>query len=552
MALFHDNAIVDDMAMLSLAAYALNLKQDRSFVPDLSLGWSAVAGIESDITKGAYADGVYRHDYSLLLAKNTAVAIVAEKDSTLAISFRGSAADVRQKKGTTSIVDDWTAAADDQSAHFKALQEVIEAALKYAADASNGITDVYVTGHSLGGAMAEFVAARYSLFEDILPTGNIHFVTFGSPGVARTDANPLDLPVEQIGHSRDPIFEQDVPIFDLSGLTRAEDRITVHLPFVPGGLVNFPGGFVPQHRMVQYVDTAGALSGSALVDWADREFAIYVGREKEKNPVGTDTFGKGGSAADQFLVGRNGMEVLTGGRGADLLDGGGSADTLRGAQDNDRLSGGAEGDLIVGGGGFDFAHYNGSHLGLVVSIANPGTNTGDAAGDTYRSIEGLYGSRYADRLTGDGAGNKILGGGGDDQLTGRPGNDTISGGTGHDTMSGGQGNDLLVGMGGEDRFVFNTALNAQTNVDTIRNYEIAEDRIVLDRSVFATLGPGATLPADEFHIGPTATEPEHRIVYNPNTGALLYDADGSEAGKGVRFAFLEDNLALTNADFLIV
>lgn len=551
MPLFQDSSIVDDMAMLALAAYAATLKADRNFVPDLSLGWSSVDGIASDIVKGSYVNGVYRHDYSLTLVENSAVAIVAEKGSSLAISFRGSAADVRQKGGTTSIVEDWEAAANDQSAHFKALREVIDAALKYAADPSNGISQVYVTGHSLGAAMAEFVAARYALFEDAFPGSKVQFVTFGSPGIARKDANPLDLSVEQIGHSKDPIFEQDVPVFDLSGLTRAEDRITVHLPSVPGGLFDFPDGVVPQHRMTQYMDTASALGASALVDWANREFEIYVGREKT-NLTKTDEFGHSDFTDNQYLVGRNGQELLTGGGGRDLLDGNGAADTLRGGVANDRLSGGADGDRMNGGGGFDFAHYDGSLIGLVASLANASGNTGEAKGDSYLAIEGLYGSRYADRLTGDGGANKLLGDGGDDSLTGQAGNDTITGGLGHDTIAGGPGNDVLVGVGGEDRFVFDAALNAETNVDTIRNYEVEEDRIVLDRGVFTNLGPGSVLLASEFHIGPNATEPDQRILYNPTTGALLYDANGSEPGQAVRFAALDPNLALTNTDFLIV
>ena len=42
------------------------------------------------------------------------------------------------------------------------------------------------------------------------------------------------------------------------------------------------------------------------------------------------------------------------------------------------------------------------------------------------------------------------------------------------------------------------------------------------------------------------------LVYNPATGALSYDADGSGAGAGVQIALLGVNLALTNADFVIV
>lgn len=58
-----------------------------------------------------------------------------------------------------------------------------------------------------------------------------------------------------------------------------------------------------------------------------------------------------------------------------------------------------------------------------------GANTasgGDADGGTFTSIENLVGSRYADRLTGDGNDNVLLGQGGADVLNGGAGEDTAS------------------------------------------------------------------------------------------------------------------------------
>src|SRR5262249_53545983 len=52
------------------------------------------------------------------------------------------------------------------------------------------------------------------------------------------------------------------------------------------------------------------------------------------------------------------------------------------------------------------------------------SNTGDAAGDTYVSIENLAGSAFADHLSGDANPNKIDGGPGIDTMTGGAGNDS--------------------------------------------------------------------------------------------------------------------------------
>lgn len=44
-----------------------------------------------------------------------------------------------------------------------------------------------------------------------------------------------------------------------------------------------------------------------------------------------------------------------------------------------------------------------------------------------------------------------------------------------------------------------------------------------------------------------------RVLYNDDTGALFYDANGSAAGGRVHFATLDNEPArLTNADFVVV
>jgi Ca2+-binding RTX toxin-like protein len=164
----------------------------------------------------------------------------------------------------------------------------------------------------------------------------------------------------------------------------------------------------------------------------------------------------------------------------------------------------------------------------------------------------------ADTFTGDGtaeiadglAGSDTLnGGGGADTLNGEEGDDTLYGRNNDDSLNGGLGNDTLYGGNDADSFVFNTTLGAG-NIDTIGDFNIAADTISLNNTIFTTIALG-TLAANAFVIGTTAADADDRIIYDPTTGALYYDADGNGGGAAVQFATLATGLALTNADFVV-
>ena len=62
----------------------------------------------------------------------------------------------------------------------------------------------------------------------------------------------------------------------------------------------------------------------------------------------------------------------------------------------------------------------------------------------HSDVENVYGSDFADSITGDAADNVLLGNGGDDEIHGGDGNDTLSGGAGADSMFGEGGDDFMI------------------------------------------------------------------------------------------------------------
>jgi serralysin len=167
---------------------------------------------------------------------------------------------------------------------------------------------------------------------------------------------------------------------------------------------------------------------------------------------------------------------------------------------------------------------------------------GGVSEDTIRNVENLAGGSAADKLTGDSLANLLEGNGGGDTLKGGAGNDVLNGGAGIDTLEGGTG---------QDRFVFDAALDASANVDRILSFSVADDTIALDDAVFSALDEGA-LGEGEFALGSAATDPLHRILYDPSTGALRYDADGLGGAEAMQFATLTAGMSLSEADFLVV
>lgn len=154
-----------------------------------------------------------------------------------------------------------------------------------------------------------------------------------------------------------------------------------------------------------------------------------------------------GTQDDNMIWGRANVDYIFGRRGDDTLDGGVGDDVLFGGLGSDDLRGGVNRDR---------AQYSESQTALQLDLANPGRNTGEAAGDRYTDIEDLAGGQFADTISGDGGSNRLFGREREDRLDGRWGDDYLNGGAHSDTLIGGPGDDTLRGGSHADTFVFDT------------------------------------------------------------------------------------------------
>lgn len=200
-----------------------------------------------------------------------------------------------------------------------------------------------------------------------------------------------------------------------------------------------------------------------------------------------------GSSWADTVFGNDAANAISGGDGNDWLSGDRGNDSLDGGAQNDILTGGSGGDTLNGGSGQDTASYATAKAGLTANLGNSAANSGEAAGDSYVSVENLIGSRLDDILTGNLNPNSLYGAGGNDTLSGLAGDDYLSGGFGNDTLQGGAGNDTLRGGIGSDNFVFAVGFGD----DTILDLDTDFDRIAIETGVFATPpASGAELVTD--------------------------------------------------------
>ena len=331
------------------------------------------------------------------------------------------------------------------------------------------------------------------------------------------------------------------------------------------------------------------------------------GNDELKGYGGGDTLR--GSLGNDSLYGMDGIDTLHGQDGNDYLDGGAGSDDMFGGIGNDTYVVDNAGDDVFEsvGQGNDVVRASVSWT-MTAGASIETLETTNAAGTAAISFTG---NANANHLIGNNGGNYLNGGGGADHMTGNGGNDiyvvdnaldwitetagqgldvvqtsvswtltpgadvetlhasnwsstdplnltgnetgnVVWGNAGNNVLNGREGNDELIGVSGEDSFLFNTELDADTNVDVITGFD-ANDTIWLDDDIFSSgLVTNNSVAGSQFVIGAAALDAGDRIIYNDVTGAVYYDSDGTGGTAAIQFATLSAGLALTNFDFFVV
>jgi len=136
-----------------------------------------------------------------------------------------------------------------------------------------------------------------------------------------------------------------------------------------------------------------------------------------------------------------------------------------GTTGNDSFVASAKAESFIGKDGNDTVDYSKSAQGVTVKLDDvdssgplafqkAGGMGGDAAGDSYKSIENVIGSSRNDTIYGAATGSNVKLGAGDDVFDNNQSNvarDVVDGGDGDDTISTGNGSDLLIGGKGNDK-----------------------------------------------------------------------------------------------------
>lgn len=270
------------------------------------------------------------------------------------------------------------------------------------------------------------------------------------------------------------------------------------------------------------VDTT-SFGGGAVIDLGEGGGKpIRVGTTAVWLAFGSNIENANAGSGNDTISGNGLNNVLTGNAGNDSILGGGGADSIFGGDGNDTI-GAATLSLIDGGNGTDIVSYQNATAGVSINLSTFASEGTDSAGNTLRNIEGgIFGSTFADTITGGANADNLTGGEGDDSIQGAAGNDSVNGNTGVDFILGGQGNDTL--FGGKDNDNINGNLG-----DDVANGNLGDDTVQGGQGNDSVNGGGD----DDFLYGNLGNDTlsgdlGNDVLFGNNGNDLMNGGEGSD------------------------
>ena len=443
--------------------------------------------------------------------------LAIENGDTLVMTFRGT-------DGQDPAVEDGQAFTGSGAAsHYKGFKSLIDAAHDYV-DTHPEITDIVVSGHSLGGAMVDiFTLVDAARFRALRPD-HLTIVSLASSGV------PPDLPLFMNNIDKSAAVIEKIPLIGLEyikdlirpddyiSIANSEDRVRFadHFPDIPEA-----PGLVPILTLKPNLH----FGGDTVFDLPNIDNTDVKYYDPLDHPFDFRSMGAEHNSALLWI-------------------------NLYGLVNDELFNAYNKQSVIIGITDYNNApDFDGSTIPLFKGYSkldNPNIMNDQGS----RSLLGKAGADYILGLAGD---DRIVGRGGQDLLSGGDGRDVVVGGNDNDRIAGGNDADTLRGGGGADLFHYESVAESMTGPghDAILDFSIADG----DRLNFRRIDAQASVDLNQAFqfIGSDGftAEGQIRAVQSGTNTILRLNTDG--AGMGEMQIVLKDVDAslLTDDQFIL-
>lgn len=483
-------------------------------------GFNSRGGDAGFTAKGLYDARVYGPTSSTFDAQG----LLAVKDgNTLVLTFRGT--DGKDPAVTNGQA--FTGAG--LASHYKAFSPLINAALDYLRS-HDEITNVIVSGHSLGGALTDVFALKDAdRFRELRPDG-LAIVSVASSGI------PKDLPFYLRGIDGEAATLVDKTIIDIFGVEIVTQKIqSLHLPPDYISIVNGSDRAHFPNNYPDFPEAAGLVPIVALKNnlqfHGDTLFRLpnINNTDVQYYPILTHPadFRGMGAEHNSALLWANLQGLVS--------------DGLFKFYDHQ--------DLVAGVTDYNnVPDFNGDPVALFSGYLWLDDPTAKNDSGIY-ALHGQSGDDYILAMDGN---DTAEGRGGSDLLSGGKGQDQLSGGAGADALSGGMGTDTLIGGIGADTFHYRVVNESGTGdgADVVRDFQVDRDNIDVS-DIDAKAGRAHN---QDFHFIGTAHfngEGEIRAVQVGDDTVLRFNVSGGDAAE-MTIVLLNVNAASLTADNFIL